>query len=369
MKYPEYNQSLLALASSILSHYGVKTHHKTLKQLDLLLTKNYKNVVVMLFDGMGTSILEKHLPKDSFLRRHFVDTISSVFPPTTTAATTTMTTGLSPIEHGWLGWSLYFDELQANVDLFPNTLSGTNDEVAADYNVATRYIPYVDLFEKINDATHGEVHAQCISPFSEYKSKSVNEICNTVKSICLENGRNYIYTYWDQPDHDMHEYGTWIPQITEHMIQINNEVESMCEGLTDTLVIVTADHGHIDTQWLCLSDYPEVLECLTRIPSIEARAMSFFIHPEKKTQFVSAFKKHFGSYYQLFSKEKVYEEKLFGDGDAHSRANGFIGDYLAVAISNISIAYEPRPYKPPFKGVHAGLTEDEVNIPLIMITR
>ena len=43
------------------------------------------------------------------------------------------------------------------------------------------------------------------------------------------------------------------------------------------------------------------------------------------------------------------------------RSDGFIGDYLAIAISNISIAYEPTPYKAPFKGVHAGLTEDSLD--------
>ena len=86
-QYPEYDHSLLSLISSILTHYGVQTPHKTLPELDRLLVKPYKNIVVMLFDGMGTAILENHLPPDAFLRRHLNTTLSSVFPPTTTAAT------------------------------------------------------------------------------------------------------------------------------------------------------------------------------------------------------------------------------------------------------------------------------------------
>jgi len=104
----DYNNSLLALIASVQKHYGVPTSHKTLKTLDDLLEKNYKNVVVMLFDGLGTAVLKKHLPEEAFLRRHLKETISSVFPPTTVAATVTLGSGLSPIEHGWLGWSLYF---------------------------------------------------------------------------------------------------------------------------------------------------------------------------------------------------------------------------------------------------------------------
>lgn len=90
--YIDYDNSLLSLVSSVLKHYKVDTAHPTLPEADGLLKGNYKNVVVMLFDEMGTAILEKHLRPDSFLRSHLERTISSVFPPTTTAATVTMET-------------------------------------------------------------------------------------------------------------------------------------------------------------------------------------------------------------------------------------------------------------------------------------
>ena len=40
--------------------------------------------------------------ENSFLYRNMVKEISSVVPATTTASTTSMLTGLSPMEHGWL---------------------------------------------------------------------------------------------------------------------------------------------------------------------------------------------------------------------------------------------------------------------------
>ena len=219
--YIDYDNSLLSLVSSVLKHYKVDTAHPTLPEADGLLNGNYKNVVVMLFDGMGTAILEKHLRPDSFLRSHLERTISSVFPPTTTAATVTMETGLSPIEHGWLGWSLYFDEIGENVNIFPNTLSGSAGIPAADYGVAQRYIPYTDIFEKI-DRQEG-VKAYRVSPFSSYRSKSASEICDTVKKLCGEDGRKYIYTYWHQPDYDMHDLGTAHEKITEDIAEIKAE--------------------------------------------------------------------------------------------------------------------------------------------------
>lgn len=362
-----YENSLLSLISSVLKHYGVQVSHKTLPELDVLLSKSFKNLVVMLFDGMGTAIMKKHLPPEAFLCRHLQSTISSVFPPTTTAATITMETGLSPIEHGWLGWSLYFEELLANVNIFPNTLSGKGGRSAAYYNVAQRYIPCKSVYEKISKATDNNVSTYCVSPFSSFKSKSVQDICNTVEKLCTYDEQKYIYTYWYQPDLDMHENGTTHYEITADLLEINNEVEALCGKLKETLVIVTADHGLVDTTWLFIPDYPDIAECLLRMPSIESRAMTFFVKEGMKKQFEKSFKLHFNDYYMLYSKEQVLEKKLFGDGSAHPRSPGFIGDYLAVAFGDVSIDCSPSTNHEVFKAAHAGMTKDESNVPLIFI--
>lgn len=97
-----------------------------------------------------------------YLIRHVQTTISSVFPATTTAATVTMETGMSPIEHGWLGWSLYFDEIGANVNIFSNTLFGTDGEPAAEYHVARRYLPYKSVQKNSRDGACGGTPHFCV---------------------------------------------------------------------------------------------------------------------------------------------------------------------------------------------------------------
>ena len=94
----DYNDSLVSLACSVLKCFGAEYGHPTLEDMDELLAKGYKNVVVMLFDGMGTAILEKHKEVAPFLRAHFISPLCSVYPPTTTAATTAIETGLTPME-------------------------------------------------------------------------------------------------------------------------------------------------------------------------------------------------------------------------------------------------------------------------------
>ena len=62
-----------------------------------------------------------------------------------------MESGLTPVEHGWLGWSLCFSEIQKIVNAFTNQDQYERIQ-AEDYHVASRYIPYTNVYEKINRA-------------------------------------------------------------------------------------------------------------------------------------------------------------------------------------------------------------------------
>lgn len=81
----------------------------------------YKNVVILLLDGLGIDALQYHLSENSFFRKNLIKEYSTVFPPTTTSATTSIESGLTPLEHGWLGWSLYFSDIDKIVNAFINT--------------------------------------------------------------------------------------------------------------------------------------------------------------------------------------------------------------------------------------------------------
>jgi len=66
--YPQYGSCIANLACSILGYYGCDAPNPSLPQADALLQKAYKNVVLLLLDGMGVSTLEKHLSAESALR-------------------------------------------------------------------------------------------------------------------------------------------------------------------------------------------------------------------------------------------------------------------------------------------------------------
>lgn len=150
------------------------------------------------------------------------------------------------------------------------------------------------------------------------------------------------------------------------MQRLEAHVESLAKELetepTDSLIIVTADHGHIDNRQVWLRDYPQLYECLEREPSLEPRVLNLFVKPEKEDFFVQEFNKTFGDDFDLFPVEEVIKRKLFGNGQPHPNFRSMLGNYLAIAKGNLSIMTVDE----TFIGMHGSLTEDEMLIPLII---
>ena len=356
-----YDRSIVGLAYSILKSFGCNATGTTIPVVDDVLAKNYKNVVVLLLDGLGTSILNEHAGKDGFLRKHYIESIGTVFPPTTVAATTSIISGLQPIEHAWLGWDCYYPQVDKNVTVFLNIEQGT-DKPASDENVAWKYCGYKSVVDKINEFG---IKAYNVTPFVPPFCKSFEEICNQIAKLCETNDKKYIYAYWNQPDTVMHERGCHSKEARAVIDALEKSIEEMSGNLEDTLLIITADHGHIDGKNVVITDYLNIMECLVRLPSIEPRALNLYVKEGKKEQFEREFQKEFGKDFVLLTKEEVYKAKLFGTGIPHENVDAMIGDYLAIAVTDLTI-FNTQEEASEIVGVHAGYTQEEIEIPIIV---
>lgn len=366
---PNYQQGLVNLSNSILKHYGLTTHHSTLSELDdVLATHSYQTICLLVLDGMGMDMLEHNLPENSFLRSHIKMPISSVYPPTTTAATTSIYSGLTPQEHGYAGWQCYFKEYDCCVELFRNLDYYTQEKLSG--SVIDDFLSYEKLFEQVEKSGTAKGYG-IAQPWGNFEIKDFDDICNHISELSHKKEKKFILSYWRQPDSVMHKTGCYSQETKETISSLNDKLEKMAKKLEDTLLIVTADHGLLDiAKSVNLNEIKEIDNCLRLPPAVEPRTTVFYLKPECEETFIKEFNRHFGDEYLLMSSAEYMKEGYLGEGQEHPKLREFLGDYVALAVGDTIIQYQTKNGVEPenFKGHHAGLSAKEMLVPLIIYT-
>jgi hypothetical protein len=391
---PDYTHSILNLTNSILADFGITPFHSTLPELDRILAHgSYNHVALIVCDAMGSMNLDELLPEDSFLRTHRVTPISSVFPPTTTAATTTLMSGLSPAQHGWIGWQPYIPALNDAVELFPNNIpdrlvhDGSGDsriehpDEKPPFAVGMKYLPYKDSCTLINEtgSAKASLYATFFPAKDPYRVNTFPEIANAILSECAATKRTFTYCYWPQPDTAMHHTGVTSQQTHAEVDLINTTLQQLDARLRaqeeanaaygKTLVIVTADHGHLDSESIVVSNYPDLLNTLSVTPCLEPRAITFFVKESARSTFPKLFFSHFSEDdFMLLTKDELLTSKLLGPVTKalpeQPLVKEMIGDFIAIAIGKKSM-FNSKEKADLHKGMHAGLCQKELLVPLI----
>ena len=356
-----YNVCLTNVACSIRKYFDLDYKHNTLKEIDDILdNSNPQNVLLILFDGMGSRILDRTLDENSFLRKNKLKEITTIFPATTTAATTSITTGLNPCEHGYMGWNTYIKDIDKTIQLFLGCEKGKTVECSEFIENKPKF-EVKTITNEINNK--GLYYSMDLFPFGENKYNDLDDMFKKIEEEINKPGKKYIYAYDEEPDHTMHDFGPDSKEVKELIKIRNKKVEELCSKIHDTLVIVVADHGHVLVDNILLNDYPEIINLLERTTSLEPRATSFKIKDGYHDEFVKKFNELFGNYYKLYTKEDVIKSKLFGDGDTHPNFESALGDFIGIAYTNKTLIYNDV----ILKSHHAGYLDDEIYIPLIII--
>ena len=360
-----YNECLTNLACSIRKYFELDYNHNTIDYIDKIL-EEYKplNVVTILCDGMGSNIMDRMLDKNEFLIKNRIKAITTVFPATTVAATTSMITGLNPCETAMLGWDMYYKDIDKTISTYLNCSKDDKEEKVLEEAVLynKKHMITKPITKEITENKKYEGYA--LYPFGENTYKDIDDMFNKIEELCNKSSKKYIYAYDEDPDHTMHMLGCDTNEVKLIINDLNKRIEELSKKLKDTIIFVVADHGHCNVENIYLEDYPDVVECLLRNTSIEPRAVNFFIKEDMKEVFKEKFNKYFKDDFDLYEMEDVIESKLFGDGIENKVFRDILGDFLAIAKANKTILYNGNT---PLKSQHAGYTEDEILVPLIVI--
>lgn len=375
MVYPDYNNSIVNFTSSILKTFNVNSQYSSLSELDDL--KKYKNIVFILIDGLGYEYLKKY-GQGSCLKEHCIKKITSVFPSTTASATTTLETGVAPQQHGITGWFMFLKEIGVVTKILPfkpryGGLNFTNNKIKRNdiylekrIGDKIKFSNYVIYPDKIVD---GKVNKESKKLLS-YNNLNhlISQIVKTVKS---SNRRKYIYAYWDKFDDLCHKKGCASEGAYKHFCQLDKKISSLNKSLkgTNTALIITADHGQIDTEKskvIFVQDHPKLYETLTMPLCGEPRLAYCYVHPDKAKQFEDYIKNNLDYCGELHKSIDLLNNGVFGLFNANKNLADRIGDYILVMKDNYIIKDYLLTEKIKFNiGNHGGTSEDEMFVPLI----
>ena len=248
----------------------------------------------------------------------------------------------------------------------------------AKIDVFDTVVNYEPIFEKIEKASG--VPAYEVTPgYSakrckrSLKADNIDELTEHVNMLCKNPDEKFIFAYCDEPDHSFHKYGTDSDEVKSLMCSIQNKIEQMTENFVDdTLLIISADHGHLNIENVYSTiDYPELWECMYMPASLESRTITFWIKENKKKIFEEFFHKTFKDEFLLLTKEEFLEQGFLGSGKKHPKIDDFLGNYVAISVDSSMIRLETflADGKPVKKSTHCGLTENEMEVPLIVFSK
>lgn len=355
--------TLVNLSNSILAHYGLETFHGTIPFIDSVL-KGHRKVAVFLFDGLGRYPLECHPKAGAYMLEHAAFVIQSVNPPTTAAATTSFLTGKFPVETGWIGWAPYQKEYDLPITLFGGKNYYTK-EVVADPFFMYKKCPIKKIDALLNEeGVKAKIMMQKDLAFPESLGdgpENLKEFREKANAFFKEGGE-FLYGYWTEPDHSIHEFGVKAKEIDDLVKEINATVKQFVRENPDVLVLTIADHGLLDVAYRDLKDEKEIKDTLLRSVTNEGRCPCFYVKKGMEDAFVKAFKKRFFSF-ALLTREEILECKYFGEGPQNPELYDQIGDFVAIALGN-EVIYDSSIFKDAHicKGHHAGGCPEEKDI-------
>lgn len=357
---PDYSKSMLNIIASIKNKFGGMVEYSTNKIIDEILDeRKYKNIVILLLDGMGLNILNNNLDKDSFLHQNHLFNNIAIYPSTTAASTTSTINGLAPIRTAWLGWENYFKEINRNLILFTGVNYETDEPTGFDTNNALPYVPFY------NDL---DVNGNIIQPDFSNPKRCFKDVLYKSLKLFKNNKLNIQYIYETEPDSLIHEFGCYHEIVKRMLKKIDCDLKWYSEQLPkDTLLIVSADHGHTNVSEIKLYACDTIMKMLKRKPSNDARCITFRVKDEYKAEFIPTFNKLFGYAYDIYPSRELIELGYFGakEDEIAERCYDFLADFIAIGKADYYFNFKGE-NNIHFKSHHAGITSEEMIVPVII---
>jgi predicted AlkP superfamily pyrophosphatase or phosphodiesterase len=185
--------------------------------------------------------------------------------------------------------------------------------------------------------------------------------------------QKFIFAYWDGIDALAHEYGINSPEVTKHFHELVKKLAALVKSLknTETTLIITADHGLIDTEpskIIQVKHHPELRDTLVLPLCGEPRTAFCYVRPSKTAQFENYIAQYFAGICDIFRSEELIHKGYFGLFEPDRRLFDRVGDYVLIMRENYIIKDFLLSEEETFhRGNHGGVSKEEMFVPLVIL--
>jgi len=338
-------------------------------------------VVLVLIDGFGLQAWKRHRRRCDVLKRltekGTVTPLTSIYPSETAAAITTLETGQLPCEHGCIGWNVYEPEIDtAFLPLGWEVKTGASEQYVSEELITERE----SLYSKMSETG---IDCHRLQPFDSSGDDVTHHTYNGLDSfgkrlsavVAGSDDPGYVYAYLPHADHVSHAEGTDSQAFGETVAIVCEQISDWIAGIDDhaaeeTLLVVTADHGHVNTapdRNIDLSANSTVMANLRRHANgtpVRMAGSPRNVHLHLQDGTVSETRRALAGYdAQIFTRQEIFDCDMFGDRPMTDRFRRRCGD-LVVTHRDLGMWFgDVEPNELSLVGMHGGLHPAEMLVP------
>ncbi len=398
---PDYDGGgLLNVAATVLDVLGVRdeTDPPPLRALEPSLRDGVRQMVLVLADGLGlaqlralcaagdmpfvASIVERATRHD---RAQLIEA-TTIFPSTTAAAITTLHTARTPQEHGNLAYFVWLEEFAQVTQMLRwgpavHRRGSYFDDPRVDPRVYVRVGSIYPRLRRAGVAAHiiqpepfrleamDRMHALEAEYAGYYLPSSMSvRLRDLLEERPWGDAPAYLYAYWAGIDSVAHVSG---PQSRDHATEaalfdraLERALASRPPG--ETLVLLTADHGHAFTDPFKLIDLvgDDQLRSLLRNP-IAGEPRLAFLHTDQPDRVKQHLERRYPETFFFLDREEAIAAGLFGRGDPEV-VRQRVGEVLAMLGGDRAasiVRVDGQTFR--HRGSHGGMSPAEMQIPIL----
>ena len=319
-----------------------------------------RNYLLMVFDGLGTGQLGH--PNARAMRESCRGSLEAPFPTTTTVSLSSICTGLTPRQHGVIGYRQWFPDLRKVVSLLRWTdLSGNH----VTYDTAS-FLPAPNLWERLAARQVRGVIVQPSAFFDTllskmlYRGAEIRGYSSPFEVdpayLVARSGRTLAMVYYHRLDVAAHEKGQRSEEYGQAMSGADRLWERLARRLPpDTVLVGTSDHGHCDIP----------PDGKLKLAQADTEGMRWW--GDSRSLMLSGPAERIAALAEQTGSETIPADQLrkwLGRGRPHPELESRMPDALLLARDNTGIF--PKGMDARKTGHHGGATASEALIPLLV---